>query len=933
MKKKTPFQSKILRLEEHSGAKPAEFGAKHLPRLFDCDFTGDSIRAQLIKHLLGDEIDVEFLSQRYGDKNTAPFEKAFHETKERLESEMRARSNRLTQLKRESQRRAQEDRKRKEETRRRKEEARQRKIAEQERQFELEKQRAAARKAELHSRKVRIRDKIFEALSKDYLQAVDNLSQIDTEGLWSQDELIIAWMREFRAARGKKPLSDEQLCAIGDCGQSTLLRARAGSGKTTVIKHKLHFVLSHLSFQPNNVMSLAFNTAAARKISSELASELNVLDFKNSRTFHSLAYRIVQPAEELLYDLDTGSNALQTKLIDELLREECNPAFKATLYDFFRQEMEELEDTGSLLSKEDYYAFLRGQTHDTLRGEQVKSVAEKWIADFLFEHDIRYSYERAWYGDNTGQLGAYRPDFSVYGAHSGRATIVLEHWGIDESAGQGTLPSYWSKTWDEYRDEMGWKRHFWEDWNQKHPDQPVVLLETSPRDTGEGREVFEALLSNRLKSAGFNFEKLPDEELIEKVTRKNASRFAKMCLQFIQRAKQQKLSASDVAGKLKSHQCGSKKERVFCEIATTIFHRYEQALEARSLIDFHDLLIKARNEIHAREGAITIFDRDDPVARLDQLKWLMIDEYQDFSPLFFDLVQGIRQYNPTMRIFCVGDDWQAINGFAGSDLEFFERFEAFFSNANLLELRNNYRSQPTIVEQGNNFMKSNGGSPSISKAQLPRDCVSVAYTNDVFIEQRAGYDDSVDSRYKATVTSLGEIKSADRGFMVGRAMKFIHGVFMQYPLESTSFLILNRTSTAGGQFEAYKQMSDFKRKLKKCLTVSQIRKFKDFDRQVTCTTIHQAKGAEADVVILLNCSERQIPKIHSNNRLFKIVGGSDEKAFQEEERLFYVALTRAKKKLYLLSERNLESEFLNRFDWAELPLRKTVLQQHPVKIR
>ena len=59
----------------------------------------------------------------------------------------------------------------------------------------------------------------------------------------------------------------------------------------------------------------------------------------------------------------------------------------------------------------------------------------------------------------------------------------------------------------------------------------------------------------------------------------------------------------------------------------------------------------------------------------------MIDEYQDFSELFYRLMDAVREQNPRVRFFCVGDDWQAINGFAGSDLRFFQNFEHLFADA------------------------------------------------------------------------------------------------------------------------------------------------------------------------------------------------------------------------------------------------------------
>jgi superfamily I DNA/RNA helicase len=230
-------------------------------------------------------------------------------------------------------------------------------------------------------------------------------------------------------------------------------------------------------------------------------------------------------------------------------------------------------------------------------------------------------------------------------------------------------------------------------------------------------------------------------------------------------------------------------------------------------------------------------------------------------------------------------------------------------------------------------MNRKNGSPSISKAKLPREDLSVVFLDEVWIEQRAGYEDRADRPYKATLIIDGETRNADMSFKVARALKFTHGVLMQYPLGTTSFLILNRTSSPGGNRDAYKSMQDFKRKLKECLTDVQRKNFPNFDEKVTCTTIHRSKGAEADVVVVLNVSEGQIPTIHSSSLLYRIFGSTEQTSFEEEERLFYVALTRAIRKLYLLTERGLESEFLKRIQVTNLITRESVLKSHPAASR
>jgi len=82
----------------------------------------------------------------------------------------------------------------------------------------------------------------------------------------------------------------------------------------------------------------------------------------------------------------------------------------------------------------------------------------------------------------------------------------------------------------------------------------------------------------------------------------------------------------------------------------------------------------------------------------------MVDEFQDFSQMFFELVSAIRSANPGVQFFCVGDDWQAINGFAGSDLRFFGDFATYFRDTSQRHIRTNYRSPRSVVEVGNALM-------------------------------------------------------------------------------------------------------------------------------------------------------------------------------------------------------------------------------------
>ena len=182
--------------------------------------------------------------------------------------------------------------------------------------------------------------------------------------------------------------------------------------------------------------------------------------------------------------------------------------------------------------------------------------------------------------------------------------------------------------------------------------------------------------------------------------------------------------------------------------------------------------------------------------------------------------------------------------------------------------------------------------------------------------------------------SRGELVDYDKNGKMARLFKTCYLIMSAFPLESTNFMVLNRSNYLGYKYES---MARFKSKLKSCFGPNEQQKFRNFDAQVDCLTAHRSKGEEADVVIILNALDRKFPMIHSDNELYRLLGVSVDEVYAEEERLFYVAITRAKQSLYVVTEVDRESEFLGRLRLQQeklggeskkivlLPKRETVL--------
>jgi DNA helicase-4 len=746
-------------------------------------------------------------------------------------------------------------------------------------------------------------------LLNDYMQSEELARQLQVHEYCDVQELRRELVKRVKPDVEK--LADEQLDAIADTSDSCLLRARAGSGKTTVIKHKVDFLIRHAGFHPDEIMVLAFNKVAAEKIRSELQSEFGHINFFTARTFHSLAHQIVKPKQNLLVDQKTDFNTTQSQFVEALFLGEIDKTMEERLYQFLREEMLDLEQAGSLLSREDYYILRRSSGQDTLKCDFVSSIGEKWIADYLFEHDVEYIYDRAWPA-LPGQSGNYHPYFSVK-AGTNWHNMIIEYWEINEFDNKRDAPRDSAKSWQDCHNEILVKRLYWQVWNQRNPRSQVNLLEMSFQDTRVGREAFERTLTQRLAEASFRVKRLSKEQIIEKVKRKTVSRLAGMCLQYINKAKKSCKSPEELADKLKDYEFRSSKEKIFLELANRIYSRYQEEKFAQNMIDFDDLMQLAEKAVHAIEGNNTLHVSKEKAVSLRDLKWLMIDEYQDFSELFFNLIQAIRQYNPSIRLFCVGDNWQAINGFAGSDLRFFNEFGSYFEGAKLLELRNNYRSQPIVVKESNRFMQGEPGSESIPKAEIPPKPLQKLYKNNVPFDEHSYVlpSEHRDFRYQTLCEFRGKTSSLDLGANIARQLKLCRYLILQHDTQATSYLILNRTNTPG---HGYSSLRKFQRKLKSCFDEIELNAFRNFDEQVQCWTAHGSKGAEADVVIILGAVEKRFPMMHPDNELYFFLGDTLEKVYLEEKRLFYVAITRAKQSLYLITERGRESGFLNRIE-------------------
>ena len=293
--------------------------------------------------------------------------------------------------------------------------------------------------------------------------------------------------------------------------------------------------------------------------------------------------------------------------------------------------------------------------------------------------------------------------------------------------------------------------------------------------------------------------------------------------------------------------------RVFYELAIPIISEYIAYTTNKSYLDFNDLISKTTS----------LFTNHEDVRQryLDKFQYVLVDEFQDVNNLQVDLIRLL--IKPETQLFCVGDDWQSIYGFRGSNVEYIINFEKYFSNAQVIKLNQNYRSERNIVEASNEVIKYN-------KHKIDKDIAAVKDSQQKIIIQKGN---NLDDNIRYCIEKVQEL--------------------LEDGYAKDDILFLYRRNN---MFSSYRN------------------EFKQNKFFVNGKTIHASKGLEAKVVFIIGLTEGKggFPDVWLEDRLFQIIKKADYNLLLEEERrLFYVAITRAKDKLYLVTEKGNESSFLN----------------------
>lgn len=674
-------------------------------------------------------------------------------------------------------------------------------------------------------------------------------------------------------------LNDKQQDAVISEDKRLLILAGAGSGKTKTLLQKLIYLIEDKGVSPSNILAITFTKNATNEMIDRLIIsadesgeyEKQLIDKRKSlaekekerysqqkkytwidgltiKTFHSFCYSVLRN-----YGVNEFDNKF--KIIGDEKRDGEDEIMKfvapETTFEVMHKILiEQCEDTDYLLRLKRYildyiidkihlkqldaqYIPKDGKYFTTLNGTKVRSKSEQFIADWFYRHSIKFEYEPLLnVKDFSFCPDFYIPDADMYIEHVSDKSFATKD--KEEQFKKGNLLL-------------------------------VKTFESMTKDSALFNHTLDNLVKNRLPTdyhatVSINFK----EEF--NGYHEDVKDFIQQIMRITDMMKVENIDVDSVLENAQKDQ--HERVRNFYELAIPIVKKYIHYCTDKSYLDFNDLISRTTSLFQNHEDIANKYK--------SKFQYILVDEFQDVNNLQVDLIKLL--LTDDSQLFCVGDDWQSIYGFRGSNVSYIVEFERHFSNAKTIKLNLNYRSSQNIVGASNEVIKHN-------KFKVEKDVQA-----------------SKMSEHKIVVFA-GNTEEENIQFCVDKVRELL-----DEGLSSDEVLFLYRRS---------KMYSPY------------FFKFKNESIRVQNKTIHASKGLEAKVVFIIGLNEGSggFPDIWLEDRIFQVIKKANHDLLMEEERrLFYVAITRAKDKLFLITQKGRESSFLK-----EIPSGYTVRTSNAIK--
>lgn len=667
-------------------------------------------------------------------------------------------------------------------------------------------------------------------------------------------------------------LDEEQRKAILIDEDYSLIVAGAGSGKTTTMAAKVKYLIEKKHVNPNSIILLSFTNSSVNDLSELINNKfkLNV----EVLTFHKLGMKFLRGTEKNTPQIIDDSGMF--KLIEEFFIEHVfkNKKLLTEYRKYFSKQLRLSDECINYNTYEEYYNnYIERQYNKhkdnlkeeinkrisnrtiynkTIKGEQVKSLGEVKIANYLYKHGIDYEYEKPYPFHIMGNK-SYKPDFTINTLNP----IYIEYYGLASLNNDNIVESDSEK----YKKEISIKR-------KTHLGNKTDLIEIFGRYETYNSQL--DILRNELDKRNVLKKLRTDKEIFYKLleTSKTFSymNLIKLFITFIKIYKEKGNKLKDFEYYIDN--CKDEQLKTQLKLLREVYIYYEQKKSQKYQIDFQDMINNAYDNIEKyKEIRNTKYD------------YVIIDEYQDISRQRNNFTKKISDIFNS-KIVAVGDDWQTIYSFSGSDIELFLKFSENMGYCEEIKITNTYRNSQELIDIAGEFVLQNN-------SQIEKKLYSIKHLDKPV--QLVEYEfDEEDLTCENFVNKLEDL---------------IINIYEDHP--NDKILLLSRFNE---ELDILLRSKKFYKnnKYEKEIFLKKIP-----DAKIDFLTVHKSKGLGYDRVILLNAINGLygFPSQIKDEPVIKYIKGElDNKTntidiieYPEERRLFYVALTRTKNELYIMT--------------------------------
>lgn len=631
--------------------------------------------------------------------------------------------------------------------------------------------------------------------------------------------------RELFTTYQKFPLTRSQVEAATSHALETMVVAGAGSGKTSLLLGRAKYLLESGRATPGQLLILAFNNKAAKELS-ERADALG-LEIEAS-TFHKFGKNLMERDGDRLQLAFTNDHEISHFIKQQISSIDPTSKKGADAVKYFVGLLVPGKDMGAYKNLNEYTSYIKSMPK-TLQGEKVKSHGEWLIANYLWTMSVSYEYEGVYKGQ-VGQKQGHKPDFHLFGTD-----IYIEYFGIDKNG--RTHPGIPS---EDYNRAIEWKRGV-------HKANETTLIELTYQDLIE--KCLTSKLHQALQSEKVNLVRRSNSDVLQQANELGyQGRVIKTLQTFLQHARAQRPSKNSLEDAAKDE-----RSKMFLELFFPIYEAYQETLATLGRPDFSELIHGGADQLLSGEVEV-------PYTHV------MIDEFQDISHDRYRLIEAIRTTKPKTEMTYVGDDWQAIYAFAGSDVSIMRNLSKPKFDRKRVDLGDTFRMPQSLADIASDFVTKND-------EQLKKVIRSKFDVNKPVTFHWDTETDRVDESIEIVLARIGDACKDNESEL---------HVLARYRDN------LPKESFFQGRWAG----------------------------PVLLDTIHKVKGLEADYVVIVDLQQdyRGFPStIEDDPVLSMLMKSLEEFPHAEERRLFYVALTRARKEVHIISPADSPSTFATEF--------------------